>query len=101
MKSENSLVIVKNGIMQKIQKFLLKIFKKKVQNNITKVENIENEKTEEIKDLINKIKSGEINLGIKEDKELEELKNKLVKYLKIIKDEINIKKEKISQEEGM
>lgn len=101
MKSENSLVIVKNGIMQKIQKFLLKIFKKKVQNNITKVENIENEKTEEIKDLINKIKSGEINLGIKEDKELEELKNKLVRYLKIIKDEINIKKEKISQEEGM
>lgn len=113
-----SLTVVKKGIFKKIQDFFASIFKKqKVEvagfsdevNTFSDgvaenkkgefIESIRLEKNAEIKELVHKIKSGEIRLSDKEDNELMDIEQRLIKYLKDLQKEVNEKREELNANE--
>lgn len=115
MDNSKSLVVAKKGIFQRIQEFFRKIFKKE-NNAPTEIEEkiledtIEkNEKIKEnfindlkkntnsdIKELINKIQNGEVSLDEKDEAELNEIEEQLVKYLSYLEQEIQVKRAEIN-----
>lgn len=114
MDKTTSLVVPKKGILQKIQEFFRKIFNRKkeekVEENIPQP--IEPEKSKEnfiydlkknansdIKELINKIQNGEVNLEEKDEAELQEIEKRLNEYLAFLEASIIEKKEEIRKVE--
>lgn len=114
MDKNTSLVVHKKGILQKIHDFLRKIFKhKQVEEQIEIVQpqkieeknkenfiyNLKKNANSDIKELINKIQNGEVNLEEKDDAELEEIEKRLSEYLEYLESAIREKKEEIEKVE--
>lgn len=108
MDNSKSLVIAKKGLLQKIQDFLRKIFKR--ENEVIKevevkndqdakekfINELKNSSNTDIKELIIKIQNGEVCLDEKNDEELIEIEDKLDRYLQYLEQEIQTKKIEIS-----
>ena len=115
MDNSKSLVVAKKGIFQRIQEFFRKIFKKEniapteIEEKILEDTIEKNEKIKEnfindlkkntnsdIKELINKIQNGEVSLDEKDEAELNEIEEQLVKYLSYLEQEIQVKRAEIN-----
>lgn len=112
MDNSKSLVVAKKGIFQKIQEFLIKIFKKqkevvaiteekKPENKENFINDLKKNTNSDIKELIEKIQKGEVSLDEKSDDELEQIQEQLVRYLEYLDEEIKMQKAEISSLENV
>lgn len=112
MDNSKSLVVVRQGILQRIQEFFRKIFKYKKEVEVLETESVqtstfaENKEkfvadlkksaNSDIKELIIQIQNGEVKLEEKSDSELEEIEAKLVEYSKYLEQEVQQRRAEIS-----